>query len=154
MRNLNDLFAGDRWIAVTNVSGEEIPAFAPMRITGIDLTNEVKVDKPNAEGMPQVLINGQTPIPVDGVGQATYTFPAYVLHDAVDGSPVAGESWGTAAGEWKLRKHKAGFFACGTSSGDRPLFIASCCTCSGSGAGTVRVRVVTGICRATGGSGG
>ncbi len=97
-----------RWLSVYNTSGEQIPAFGLIRVTGADSVGVLQAAKPNADGQ-QVMVNGPVPIPVAAYGSATNDFPNYALYDTGDGTPAVGDTWGAGSGSWKLRKNKAGF---------------------------------------------
>lgn len=118
-----------RWFTVKNAETEEaIPAFAVVRITGVDAaTGAVTVAKPDAASCPLIAFNGETEIPVGGFGQATQDLPARALYDDAAGVPAAADPpqpWGTAADSWKLVKDNRGVYAWGNldSDGDVGLF--------------------------------
>lgn len=99
-----------RWHPFKNDSGEAVPAWAALRIVGID-GNKVLYTcrKPNADGIADVVFNGPAEVPEGGHGLCTRDFPAFVLYDPADGLPAAGQVWGTKANSWKLRKGQSGF---------------------------------------------
>ncbi len=95
------------WFDVYNDSGEEIPAFGIMRMSGIDDLGVLKVAKPNTDGQTDVLVNSPVPIPIGKYGQGHRNSPCAVYYDTAN-TPAAAETWGAAASSWKLTKNKAG----------------------------------------------
>lgn len=100
-----------RWLPVYNTSGETVPAFAAMRISGIDSSTGVfTVAKPNTnDATANILFNGPVEIPAAHYGIATADFPASVRYETGDGTPVNGDEWGVSSGDWKLRNARSGF---------------------------------------------
>lgn len=98
------------WRTVLNDSGEEIPAFAIMQITGVNRDDVVIVDKCSADSTKLFLINGGSVIGIDdhGVGYAPMEMPYWVYYDTADGTPANGAQWGPANGSWKAKKDKIG----------------------------------------------
>jgi len=113
--------AAIRFLECQNGSGEVIPAFAVMRVTGVT-DNVLQVAKPNAASDTKAVVNGPTPIPIAGKGNATYDSPYFVLYETADGTPAFGESWGTENGSFKLRKGNDGFSGIGGATAGRALF--------------------------------
>ena len=60
-----------RKLPVLNVSGEEIPAHAVMMAVEAETDGLIHVDKPNADSLLNVLVNGPTPIPAASQGTPT-----------------------------------------------------------------------------------
>ena len=103
-------------VLVKNVSGQEIPAWAVMLVTGMErLPNDkiaMEVDSVSVphdeEGNRVLLINGATPLGI--TGEKRYGFatipseqPFWVRYDTGDGTPEFGEEWGVEDGEWDLK---------------------------------------------------
>lgn len=99
------------WHPVSNSSGETIPAFAAMEITGLDTdTGEFTVDIPSADNATaNILFNGPVEIEADESGAGTYDMPASARYNTSDGTPGNGADWGVAANDWKLREGYSGF---------------------------------------------
>lgn len=99
------------WLPVYNDSGETIPAFAAMRISGIVAsTLEFKVAKPNSNNaVNNILFNGPVEIPAASFGIGTADTPAGVRYDTADGTPSNGDEWGVSSADWKLRNARNGF---------------------------------------------
>jgi len=107
-----------RW-PVRNDSGEEIPPFACMRITGTIAmaSGEIGflVNKPNAFGAQYShIFNGPIPIKASGTstqinGEGTIGLAVAALYDSADGTPAFGQSWGPRDSTWKLKKNTGGF---------------------------------------------
>lgn len=97
-----------------NASGEEIPAYAVMRITTpttVDSEKVVNVAKPDGTYRWRYLVNG--PDTVDAAsgsrGWGTWVWDSdRVLYDT-GSTPAFGEEWGPKSGEWKLFQHRPGF---------------------------------------------
>lgn len=103
-----------RWLPVLNSSGETVPAFALMRVTGVDTSSgSLIVGKPNADNQTNLLVNGPCEIPSGLQGIGMWGVPAVVCYDTGDGTPVAGDEWGAESGGWKLRNAKTGYIVSG-----------------------------------------
>lgn len=105
-----------RWLEVANGSGEVIPAYGVMRITGY-ADGAITVAKPNADDMdPAVLIvNSHVEIAVGENGFGTQDGPMLAAYTG--GTPAFNDKAGTTSGAWTLTKDKTGFLALGTGSG-------------------------------------
>lgn len=101
------------WRAVYNDSGEVIPAFAIMQITGVDRDENILVDQCSTDSTKLFLINSGSVIGIGdyGMGYAPMEMPYWVYYDTADGTPANGEQWGPGAGSWKARKNKTGMLA-------------------------------------------
>jgi hypothetical protein len=99
-------------IPFRNDSGEEIPAYAVMRVDEVIYRDKqwlCVVKKPDAEFGQRYLVNGPGTIQADGYGQATdATFPAPVAIAADD--VEFGDGWGVLADSWTLHRWHAGGF--------------------------------------------
>jgi hypothetical protein len=107
-------------IPFANDSGEEIPAYAVMRLTGdVDSSHRLKVSKPNDLQQKFFLVNGSVAVPSGGNGRGSWlsedAAPSglRVAFDSVDGTPGFGESWGAKSGQWTVAKFRAGFTVLG-----------------------------------------
>ena len=115
--------AGGRWLAFRNDSGETIPAFAAMRITGvvtIEGRSVIKVDKPNDDNLTNLLFNSPVNVPSGGYGSGTHEFPCYAKYQTAS-SAVLDEEWGTESGSWALKKDNAGYLIIGGETADRVI---------------------------------
>ena len=101
-----------------NVSGEAIPAEALLQITGTDAGGRFQVDKPSADSLPNLLVNGPTEIATGGYGSATFGTPMPVSYDDAH-TPAVGEVWGSAANSWLLTKDKSGWAVVGDPDTER-----------------------------------
>ena len=104
-----------RWLDCLNESGEDIPPWSIMRVTGCDSERILTVDKPNADGLgvhnfvssgPQTIISGD-------YGFCTRSFPVQAAYDSSSGTPALGEIWGPANASWLLKKGMHGFWVIG-----------------------------------------
>lgn len=96
---------------VRNDSGEEIPAYGVMRVTGI-VTEEdreyYKVDKPGTTFSREYLVNGPVAIGTaddEKYGTAQLGPRVQALFDDADGTPTAGDGYGPKPGQWSLAKN-------------------------------------------------
>lgn len=95
---------------VRNDSGETIPAFAVMRVTGVvEVKQETifTVDQQDTSDAP-VLINGPTPIP-DGEYGVIQPGPIFAAYFDSAASPAVGDELGSEDGEWKLTTAGSGW---------------------------------------------
>lgn len=143
-------------VAFRNDSGETIPAYAVMRVTGwVSVYDEIvlTVAKPNSTFNRLYLINGPDEQTVNhpyGTASKAYDHE-YSLYESGT-TPATGESWGAQSGSWRLAQHRPGFNVMGrvTGSGSdsRVLVIQSVpevvfgladAAIASGGSGTVRV---------------
>jgi len=127
-----DPLSSIRWFPVVNVSGEEIPAFACMRIAGdgteatpstetgqATTTREgqvvIRVGKPRAGtvagGFRRLyLINSPSPIAIDGYGSGTFG-PYWVAADSttIQSWADGDQTWGPKPGSWLIWPTYYGF---------------------------------------------
>lgn len=102
------------WREFRNDSGEEIPAFACMRVTGAEVVSTgrvaLTVGKPNTFGAQyNHVFNGPLKVANGKYGLCTRSDGAAALYDSADGTPAFGESWGPRDATWKLKKNTGGF---------------------------------------------
>jgi hypothetical protein len=143
-----------RPLQVRNDSGEVIPAFSVLRITGTVSVNSkivYKVDKPNTTFERRYLVNGPVAIPVGKYGFAN---DGRFVDVEVDYT-TAGKNYGPSPGSWKLVYQRYGFELFDTPSSSQkyraihePIsFVmgvaSSGITAGGSGTMTVRVNGTT-----------
>lgn len=100
-------------IKFRNTSGEEIPAYGVMRVTGAERRQGlpvVTVAKPSTTFQRLYLVNGPQRVgsSTSSYGYGTYLDESdFVLYDS--GTPAYGESWGPKASQWSLTKWRYGF---------------------------------------------
>lgn len=98
-------------IPFVNTSGEEVPAYACMKVVGTTTVNGryiLEIDKPDEYGAQwQHLINGPVAVPDGGYGTCTGNFPTRI---ASTGS-TAGELYGPRNNSWELTSNTGGFRA-------------------------------------------
>lgn len=112
-----------------NTSGEEIPAYGCMRVTGAELKAGlplITVAKPDTTFHRLYLVNGPLRVGSDSNARGVGTWleeAGYVLYES--GTPAVDESWGPKASQWSLAKWRYGFTIvgglAGTGSGIRVL---------------------------------
>lgn len=122
---------------VKNNSGEEIPAWAIMLVSGVERNDNerpiLKVDKPSIPpvtfGRQRFLINGPVPIGVSGDSQYGHgSEPGrhqWVGYNTGDGTPVAGSMWGVENGQWHLQKDAPGWTIDGLNDQSKERVLAS-----------------------------
>jgi len=108
-----------RWWPVRNNSGEEIPPFAVMRISGEETVGgrtRFIVAKPDSTFRRKgYLVNGPFAIGIGKAGSGTRD-TTYALCSS-SASPVRDQWWGAKDGEWKLFQHRPGFLVLGNYQG-------------------------------------
>lgn len=108
--NSESHWAAKRPIPFTNVSGETIPAFAVMAITGLVYENGIaflECDKPSTTFRREYAVNNIFDVPADRRGTCFRAGDLRVLYDS--GAPGAGEGWGPKPGQWSLSQGFPGF---------------------------------------------
>ncbi len=101
------------WEAFLNDSGEEIPAFGCMRISGITTIRGracYAMRKPDTFGsIWGHRMNGPNPVAAGAFGLCVLGGVVAGLYDTADGTPSYGKHWGPRSGTWKLRKNTSGW---------------------------------------------
>lgn len=111
-------------IYFTNDSGEEIPAYACMQITGtreISGQNYLVVDKPNGTGdITRFLFNSSRPVATDdfGLAQSSTILRGYKN----SGTITSGDRWGPTAGQWYLSKNGGAYSVVGADDVESNVF--------------------------------
>ncbi len=94
-----------RWLPYRNDSGETIPPYALLRITGVETSNGQTIyvaAKPNSSTTHLVwAFNDGASIGDDAYGLLTFDFPAVAKVDA-GAAPVNNERWGPINGQWYI----------------------------------------------------
>lgn len=106
-------FMQNPWKPFRNTSGEVVPPYAVMRITGAEDHNHslrYLIHKPNSDFHTHYLVNGPASVPVDKDGFCTTLSQAgFVAYNSSAGTPAAHEEWGAKSGQWTLEKNRPGF---------------------------------------------
>lgn len=131
MRNGAPFLQRER-IPFRNDSGETIPAYGIIKITGtveVDGRIVFKAEKPDTYGSQYMhWINGPTPV-ASGSNKYGVCFhpasPTWVKYATGDGTPAFGESWGPVDSSWELKKHVGGFQILGAHEDGRVLVVQS-----------------------------
>jgi hypothetical protein len=108
--NSESPWATKRPVPFTNVSGETIPAFAAMAITGLVHENGIaflQCDKPGTTFVREYAVNNMFDVPAGLRGTCFRAGDLRVLYDAA--APAAGEGWGPKPGQWSLSRGYPGF---------------------------------------------
>jgi hypothetical protein len=107
-------------IPFRNDSGETVPAYGVMRVTGsvtVDGTEYVTIGKPNSDFKRKYLVNTGSDVANGAYGTGTWLDEGgSVLYDDAN-TPAIGESWGPSNGSWKIKKWRYGFSIIGNPTG-------------------------------------
>lgn len=98
---INSLSQSFDTISFRNDSGEEIPAFAAMRITGVAMVDDqivVTVNKPNSSTF-ETLVNGPQAVGEDDIGSG---YKYGILQAKVEAGRTLGETLKAKASSWEL----------------------------------------------------
>lgn len=124
---------GIRWIVYRNASGFTIPGFGLVRSSDVDAYDIFQGKAPNAASDNCLWFNNAVDVPNNAYGTFTKDFPWYVLYQVSDGTPIAGQSWGSIAGtgalaaDWVLHRASSGFIIFGNPNNGR---VSAGCTCT------------------------
>lgn len=114
-----------RLVTVYNDSGEDVPPFGVMRLSGLNDEGLIKIDKPDADSTIDVVFNGPGVLEAEGVGTAyVVNGPLRVVTHDSDDAPVAGDEFGTEVDGWYLRKGNFGFRILGAIDGYDRIAVA------------------------------
>lgn len=115
-----------------NESGETIPAYGVMRITGVSTGQSVPVitvAKPSSTFQRLYLVNGPLQVSGDSSRSDLRGFgtwaegAAFVLYDDAS-TPAYGDEWGPQNGSWEIKKNRYGFFVIGGATGGESDIVA------------------------------
>ncbi|MEX0675970.1 MAG: hypothetical protein WD063_02765 [Pirellulales bacterium] len=153
--NSESPWATKRPIPFKNVSGETIPAFAAMAITGLAYENGIaflECDKPGTAFAREYAVNNIYDVPADRRGTCFRAGDLRVLYDS--GTPAAGAGWGPKPGQWSLAHGFPGFTLEGVVHADKRIakaffepitqVLAKTTASVGAGATTQSYRVYAG----------
>ncbi len=111
-----------RKLPCQNVSGQDIPAFAALRIVESDTnTGVLQVDQPSGDGADVHVLAMESGIKAGDNGQCTTDGPWYALYETGDGMPTTGQIWGPGNGTFTLRKGRPGYQIVGGALNGRVL---------------------------------
>lgn len=119
-------------IPFRNESGETVPAYGVMRVTGVEFVASVPliiVAKPSTAFQRMYLVNGPMQVSGDSNqdrrGFGTWLSDAgFVLYDDSN-TPAYGEGWGPSASSWKIKKWRYGFTILGGATGGDTDIVAA-----------------------------
>src|SRR4029079_2902626 len=104
-----------------NDSGATIPAYGVVMLDDTEKIDEIeylKVKKANDKFKRRYFVNGTQEVEDQKYGGGTWlSHSDWVLYDHNEGTPQIGEQWGVKPGEFKLFKHRPGFFITGGTTG-------------------------------------
>lgn len=128
-------YSKHRQIPFTNSSGEIIPAFGVVEITGASIDGVLTVVKPTDTAKNFLLaVNGHHDVAIGEKGSLVYHNPAFVLYDDAD-TPANGERWKSKPNtfEMELITPETGqFMILGGEDGDKVFAAPPHCNCSES----------------------
>lgn len=106
-----------------NDSGETIPAYGIMRITGASTDGFMTVSKPSSAFQALYLVNGPDDVAYQSfsrgsflMGDSASMFDRRALYNTA-ATPAVGESWGVVSNSWVLHQHGPGFGILGGADG-------------------------------------
>jgi hypothetical protein len=103
-----------------NDSGEAVPAYALLRVTGmasVEGKNIHTISKPDATYRLRYLVNGPVEWGIGKQGWGYWLWHAdYVLYDT-GATPAYGETWGPEPSSWTIKKDAPGFLIQGGNTG-------------------------------------
>lgn len=120
-----------RWIEFRNASGQAIPSFGVLQITGSEVAGVgrkvLTVTRPDGTAGASYAINGPMPVAAGSTnyGVCTLDWPAVAAYDTGDGTPAINEIWGAKSGQFLLAKGNPGFSIAGTPENGRVLITKS-----------------------------
>lgn len=124
-----DPVSQQRWVEFRNASGQDIPSFGVLQITGSETLGVgrkvLTVTRPDGTAGATYAINGHLPVAAGSTkgGVCTMSWPANAAYDTGDGTPAINEVWGAKSGQFTLAKAKAGFKIAGTPENGRVLVV-------------------------------
>lgn len=93
-----------------NQTGENIPAGALIRITGVDTSSgNVTVAKPDADSQTGLAVVGNFGVPDKAIGMASYDPVRRMTYDPSGAAPVVTDTLGSQNGQWLALKGNKGF---------------------------------------------
>ena len=111
-----------RWIEFRNDSGQIVPPFGVIKITGSTSSAALGIGRyiftatrPNSDTVNIFALNSQQSVPVGGYGLCTLSWPAFAAYDQNDGVPGIGTVWGPKSGQFTMAKGNPGFAIAGTA---------------------------------------
>lgn len=120
-------FFNKPWHRFKNGAGEEIPAYAILRITGTtEIDNDIvfTVAKPNSEEQPFYLVNGPLAVKDDPDAEGRGTTSMQAAYVLVGGGPVYGDLWGPTDDSWEASENGSGFLMLGAAQPDPTRAVA------------------------------
>lgn len=114
---------GTHGLRFYNDSGETVPAFGVMRVTGAG-SSYLTIAKPNTTFQGLYLVNGSRPIIAQRFGRGKYLTAdengrrRFAIYNPAN-APAVGESWGVIANSWWLGKNGPGFYITGKYDGTK-----------------------------------
>lgn len=113
---------GLRWLPFRNDSGETVPAYGVVRVTGATERHGqllLTAAQPDSALRRQYALNGPLPVAAGDYGSCTCDSPWFALRGA--GSPEPGQAWGPQPTSWSLVAGRPGFAVLGAIDEADPL---------------------------------
>lgn len=134
MPSARAVWSQQRRFMILNQSGETIPPYAVIRVTGWASNGlYATVAKPTDAAEYLHAANGPLEVVTGGYGEATFDFPAFVRYNPESGSPATGELWQRVPDKWTLGKgdaDKGNFPIIGAADGTIVLVGPPNCNCA------------------------
>ena len=92
-----------RWLACKNASGQAIPAYSCVQVSGVNSDGALNVIQPATDAV-DVLVTSPQPIQAGGSGLCTRDEPIVAAYDQSYGTPQPGDVWTAKGGTWTLAK--------------------------------------------------
>jgi len=111
------------WVKFVNNSGETIPPYSVLRVTGTTARNGepfFTVEKPNSTQQKYYPINGAAAVGANQIGECTFSQQAIAAHES---APSYGTQVGPVDGEWTLSTSGEGFYSFGNKPNNRGLLL-------------------------------
>ena len=110
------------WDSFRNSSGETVPPYGVLQITGVETKNGrqiLVVTKP--AGGTLYAVNGPSAVDAGRYGTCTTDVRFIAAYDTGDGTPSSGAEWGPKSGQWTLDPDGAGYLVLGAVAADGRL---------------------------------
>lgn len=126
------------WVPFRNDSGETVPPYAVLRITGQVVIQGDAIftcAKPNSDQQKWYGVNGSGQVVANAIGEMTMTPQCIARYQG--SSPGVGDAYGPQNNNWNLVSGEQGFFALSARTNNRSLTIMDCVQINSTAASSV-----------------
>lgn len=112
----------NHWLPFRNDSGETVPPYAVMRVTGTETVHGqtiLTIGKPDGSNQNWYAINGPGQIAANSIAGCTLSPSAIIRVES--GTPSNGDEWGPSSGNWGIGSSGSRFFIFGSKTSGRNL---------------------------------